>query len=116
MIRCSQKIISARKVEAAIDELDAVEDSAAIVALNVGVPDPQIFNVPVEFSLEIVAIVSSDFTHPKWEFSMMWLMKSIAFACWNRRKTCLQFWCVEPIATWSAEKHLSRIAVTSGST
>ena len=34
---------------------------------DVGVPDPEIFDMPMEFGLEFVAIIRTDFTNAEWE-------------------------------------------------
>ena len=36
-------------------------------AFDVGVPDPEIFNMQIEFGLEFVAIIRTDFTNAEWE-------------------------------------------------
>ena len=36
-------------------------------SFDVGVPDPEIFDMPMEFGLEFVAIIRMDFTNAEWE-------------------------------------------------
>ena len=36
-------------------------------ALYVGVPDPEVFNMPMELGLEFVTIIRTDFTNAEWE-------------------------------------------------
>ena len=37
------------------------------VALYVGMPDPEVFNMPMELGLEFVTIIRTDFTNAEWE-------------------------------------------------
>lgn len=48
---------------------------------DVRVPDPEVLNVPMELGLELVAVVSPNFSNAEWKLLMMWSMKSMAFAC-----------------------------------
>ncbi len=35
--------------------------------INVGEPDPEIFDMPVKFGLELVAIIRAHFANAEWE-------------------------------------------------
>jgi len=49
--------------------------------LDVGVPDALVFNIPVEFSLELMAVVSPDFFDPEGEFRVdHWSLDTSSFS------------------------------------